>query len=375
MRRLCVPDRELRKLAEVVVGYSTEIRPGDVVRIEGHPTTTPLIHELYRAALRAEGHPVARLVVDEAVETLLAEGSDEQIAWVPLDVRWNIEHGDVWIALDGPENTRHLSGMDPGRMARRAKAQEPYQARYLERFGAGEFRWVLCAYPSEAAAQEAEMSVGEFETLLHRAAFLDADDPVAEWRAFGERLEHIGSFLDTASELRVIAEDTDLSIGVAGRTWMRASGKTNLPDGEIFTAPVETRVEGTIRFNFPAVLRGRHVEGVRLRFEGGEVVDASAARGEEFLRQMIDIDDGARRAGEFAFGLNDAVTDHTGSVLLDEKIGGSVHLALGRSVVGTGGENVSALHWDMVCDLRQGSEVYADGQLVYRDGRFLDGVT
>ncbi|HKF15276.1 MAG TPA: aminopeptidase [Gaiellaceae bacterium] len=367
-------DHGLRKLAEVLVGYSTEIRPGDLVRIEGHPTTTPLILELYRAALGAGAHPAAQLVVDEAVETLLAEGSDEQVEWLPLDVGWNLEHGDVWIALDGPENTKHLSGVDPAKMARRLKAREPYQARYLERSHAGEFRWVLCAYPSEAAAQEAQMSLGEFEAFLHRAAFLEADDPVAEWKAFGARLERIGSHLDGVSELRVVAADTDLSFDVGGRTWIRSSGKTNLPDGEIFTGPVETSVNGTIRFNFPAVIRGRHIDDVQLRFEGGEVVEATAARGEDFLREMIDLDDGARRVGEFAFGLNDAVTDHTGSVLLDEKIGGSVHLALGRSIVGTGGENVSALHWDMVCDLRSGSEVYADGELVYRNGRFLDGV-
>jgi aminopeptidase len=371
---LRVADTALRKLADVVVGYSTAVGPGDVVRIEGHPTTTPLILELYRAAVRAGGYPAAQLVVDEAVETLLAEGSDEQVEWVPIDVRWNVEHDEVWIALDGPENTKHLSGADPARMARRAKAREPYQARYLERFGSGEFRWVLCAYPSQAAAQEAGMSVSEFEALLHRAAFLAADDPVAEWKAFGERLDTIGSFLDSVTQLRVVAEDTDLSLDVGGRTWIRSSGKTNLPDGEIFTGPVETSVEGTIRFGFPAVIRGRQVDDVRLRFERGEVVEATAARGEEFLREMIGMDDGARRVGEFAFGLNDALAEHTGSVLLDEKIGGSVHLALGHSVVGTGGENVSALHWDMVCDLRPGSEVYADGELVYRDGRFLDGL-
>jgi len=370
-----VPEDGLEKLAEVVVGYSTAVRPGDVVRIEGHPTTTPLIQELYRAVLRAGGQPVAQLVVDESVETLLSEGTDEQLHWVPLDVRWNLEHGDVWIALDGPENTRHLSGADPAKLALRLKAREPYQARYLERFGAGEFRWILCAYPSQAAAQEAGRSLEEFEALLRRAAFLDFDDPVAEWTAFGERLDRIGSFLDGTSELRLVAEDTDLRLAVAGRTWIRASGKTNLPDGEVFTAPVETSLEGTIRFNFPAAIRGRQAEDVRLRFEHGELVEATAARGEAFLREMVGVDDGARRAGEFAFGLNDAVADHTGSVLLDEKIGGSVHLALGRSVVGTGGENVSALHWDMVCDLRPGSELYADGELVYRDGRFLDGVT
>jgi aminopeptidase len=370
-----VPDARLEKLAEVLVGYSTAVRPGDVVRIEGNPPTTPLIREIYRASVRAGAHPSAVLVVDEAAEALLEEGTDEQLEWVPLDVRWNLEHGDVWIALDGPENTKHLSGADAARMARRVRAREPYQARYLERFSRGEFRWVLCSYPTDASAQAAGMSLSEFEELVYAAAFLDADDPVAAWRSFGEGLDRIGDFLQSKRELRVVGEDTDLTLSVGGRTWMRSNGKSNLPDGEVFTGPIETSAEGMIRFSFPATIRGRQADDVRLRFEGGEVVEATAARGEDFLREMIGMDEGARRVGEFAFGLNDAVPEYTGSLLLDEKMGGSVHVALGRSVPGTGGENGSALHWDMVCDLRRGGEVYADGELVYRNGAFMNGVT
>jgi aminopeptidase len=366
-----VPER-LAKLADVLVGYSTAVQPGDVVRIEGEQATTPLVRELYRAVLRAGGQPDACLVVDETVEALLTEGSDEQIAWVPLDLRWNLEHGDVWIRLDGPENTRNLSGVDTAKMARRLKAREPYQQRYLERSESGEFRWVLCGFPTNASAQDAGMSVEEFEELIYSAAFLDAEDPIAAWESFGAELEQVGSMLESKRELRVVGEDTDLTLGVAGRKWIRASGHSNFPDGEVFTGPVESSVEGTIRFSFPAMIRGRQAEEVVLRFEGGEVVEARARRGEEFLREMVGMDDGARRAGEFAFGLNRAVTEYTGSLLLDEKIGGTVHLALGRSVPGTGGENESGLHWDMVCDLRQDGEVYADGELIYRDGAFLD---
>jgi aminopeptidase len=372
-RRSCLPDEQLARLANVLIRYSTSVQPGDEVQIEGHPTTASLLREVYRAALSAGGHPSARLMVDEEAETLLEQGSDEQLEWVSPDARWTVEHADVWITLDGPENTKHLSDTDATKLARRVKAREPYRDRYLERSASGELRWVLCAYPTGASAQEAGMSLEEFEQLVFRAAFLDRDDPIAAWESFGARLDEIGSFLEGISELRVVGEDTDLTLGVGGRTWIRANGKSNLPDGEIFTGPIETSVEGTIRFTFPATIRGRYADDVRLRFEGGEVVEATARRGEEFLRELIGMDDGARRAGEFAFGLNEAVRDHTGNLLLDEKIGGSVHLALGRSVPGTGGQNVSALHWDMVCDLRNGGEVYADGELVYRDGAFLDG--
>jgi aminopeptidase len=367
-----VSDR-LARLADVLVGYSTAVRPGDEVQIEGTAPTTPLIREVYRAALRAGGYPSGSLIVDEAEAALLTEGNAEQVAWVPINLRWKLEHGDVWIVLDGPENTKQLSGVDPANMARRVKGREPYQQLYLERAARGEFRWVLCGFPTQASAQEAGMSLAEFEDLVHGAAFLDAQDPVAAWQTFSDELERVGSLLERARELRVVGEDTDLTLGTAGRTWIRSNGKSNLPDGEVFTGPVETSVEGTIRFSFPAIIRGRQAEDVVLRFRGGEVVAATARRGEDFLLQMIGMDDGARRVGEFAFGLNPAVAEYTGSLLLDEKIGGTVHLALGRSVPGTGGENASALHWDMVCDLRGGGEVYADGELIYRDGAFVDG--
>src|SRR5215210_1288875 len=191
----------LARLADVLVSYSTAVQPGQVVRIEGNPPTAPLIRELYRAVIQAGGHPTGVLIVDEAVEALLADGTDEQVAWVPLDVRWNLEHGDAWIVLDGPENTRHLSGTDPAKMAQRLKAREPYQRQYLERFDRGDFRWVLCSYPTQASAQDAGMSLSQFEKLVDRAAFLDADEPVAAWQAFGERLDGVGASLETKAEL------------------------------------------------------------------------------------------------------------------------------------------------------------------------------
>jgi aminopeptidase len=219
------------------------------------------------------------------------------------------------------------------------------------------------------------MSLAEYESFVYGAGFLDDDDPVARWREFADRLARTTGFLASKRELRIVAEDTDLTLAVDGRTWIASSGQENFPDGEVFTGPVETSVEGTIRFTYPAVFQSREVDDVRLRFERGEVVEATAARGQDFLEKMIGMDEGARRVGEFAFGLNDAVTAFTRNILFDEKIGGTVHLALGTAYPETGGVNRSGLHWDMICDLRSGSEVYADGELVYRDGRFLDGVS
>ena len=357
------------------MGYSTEVGAGDKVVIESVGSASPLVRELYGASLRAGGHPQANLGLDEAEEALLREGSDEQLEWIAPDLEWKVDRGDVWMVIDAPVNTKRLTGVDPSKMGTRLKARAPIQSRYLERSAAGDFRWVICGYPTEASAQDASMSLRQYEDVLYRAAFLDKDDPVAAWKGFGDRLEGVGSFLDEVKELRIVGEDTDLKLGVEGRTWIRSKGLRNFPDGEVFTGPIETSVEGTIRFTFPAMMRGRQADGVQLRFERGEVVEATASRGESFLREMVALDDGARRVGEFAFGMNDAISEYTGNLLLDEKIGGTVHLALGRSVPGTGGKNTSGLHWDIVCDLRDGGEVYADGELVYRDGAFLNGLS
>ena len=233
---------------------------------------------------------------------------------------------------------------------------------------------MLTAFPTEAGAQDAEMSLAEYEHFVYGAGRLFEPDPVASWQEFAKHAFAAKAFLEGVRELRIVAEGTDLTLSVDGRTWEPSVGKENFPDGEVFTAPIETKVDGTIRFTYPAVFQGREVNDVELRFEGGEVVDSSASHGLEFLREMIGMDEGARRLGEFAFGLNDGIDRFTRNILFDEKIGGTVHLALGTSYPETGGLNRSGLHWDIICDLRTGSEVYADGELVYRDGKFLPGV-
>jgi aminopeptidase len=369
-----VSDSRHRRLAEVLVGYSTRVQPGDLVLVDAGAPAAPLLLEVYRSILRAGGHPLVRLTLDDVTEDLLRDGSDEQLDWVNPARLDDIETADVRIVLEAERNTKSLSGIEPARQARFARAREGLRHRYLERAAAGELRWVLTAFPTHAAAQDAEMSLAEYEEFVYRAGLLDEDDPIALWEEFARRLQGVAGFLSGVSELRVVADGTDLTLGVGGRTWVPAQGKENFPDGEVFTAPLETTVEGTISFTYPAVFQGREVQAVTLRFEGGEVVEAHAERGQEFLDEMVGLDDGARRAGEFAFGLNDGVTTFTRNILFDEKIGGTVHLALGAAYPETGGLNRSGLHWDMICDLRGGSEVYADGEVVYRDGRFLNGI-
>jgi aminopeptidase len=366
-----VPDPNHERLADVLVSYSTGVRPGDVVLLESPVAAAPLVREIFRKVVRAGGQPLLRLSFEQLGETLIRDGNDEQLEWInPVRVE-DFERADVRIVLLAASNTRGLTSVDPSRQALYGRAHEALGNRYLQRAAAGELRWVLTQYPTAAAAQDAEMSLEQYERFVYKAGKLDDADPIESWKQFAARVEAVASFLGTKSELRVVAEDTDLRLGVAGRTWIPAHGGENFPDGEAFTGPVEDSVEGTIRFTFPAVFQGREVDDVRLRFEHGEVVEATAAQGEGFLREMIAMDDGARRVGEFAFGLNDGIGEYTKNTLFDEKIGGTCHLALGTAYPETGGKNRSGLHWDMVCDLRNGSEVYADGELVYRDGEFV----
>ena len=362
----------LRRLAEALVSYSGGVKAGDLTVLQGPVHVEPLLEELYGAVLRAGGHPVVRCA-PELDAVLFGEGNDDQIEWQTPGEKQDIEQADVWIVVDSPSNTKALTSVDPEREARVQRARLPLRERYLERALAGELRWVLTAYPTNAAAQDAEMSLAQYEEFIYGAAFLDDGDPVARWREFADELQRVADFLNTKEELRFVAEGTDLTfaVGGEGRSWLPADGHENFPDGEVFTAPLDDSAEGEITFTFPAVFSSRQVDDVRLRFHEGQVVDASASRGQEFLREMIALDDGARRVGELAFGLNDAVRVFTRNILFDEKIGGTMHLALGSAYPECGGTNRSALHWDMICDLRSGGEVYADGELVYRDGRFL----
>jgi aminopeptidase len=367
-----VGDPRVERLADVVVAYSTSVREGDLVVLESSPLAAPLVRAAHRRILAAGGHPEVRIAIDGIAEALLDSGTDAQLEWVSPARSEEIERADVRIVFESDANTRALSGVDPSRQALAQRARKHIGDRLFERAAKGELRWLVTLFPTSASAQDAGMSLAEYEDFVYRAGFLDRDDPVAEWRTFGEKLARLAESLGRRSELRVVAEGTDLTLACGGRTWIASRGKENFPDGEVFTGPVETSVEGEIAFTFPAAFQGRVVEGARLRFRGGEVVEASATRGEAFLREMLAIDDGARRVGEFSFGQNDAIAEFTLNTLFDEKIGGTIHLALGKSYPETGGKNESALHWDLVCDLREGSEVYADGELVYRDGRFLD---
>ncbi len=367
-------DPRVERLARLLCVYSLELGEGDVVRFDGATCAQPLLLALVRSALERGANPYLGATLAEFEEILLEEGSEEQLEYI-APVEWTeVERLDALATVWAEENTRGLSRIDPGRQSRHHAARRRLSNRRWERITAGELRWCGTLFPTHAHAQDAEMSLAEYERFVFRACHVDHDQEEAEthWRSTAGVLAGWAKRLAAARELRVLGPDTDLRLGVAGRTWIAADGRLNMPDGEVFTSPVETETEGEIRFALPAIFEGREVEDVRLRFAEGRVVGAEATAGQEYLQALLEID-GARVLGEAAFGLNYEIDRFTRNILFDEKIGGTMHFALGSGFAQAGGRNVSGLHWDLICDLRAEGEVYADGELVWRAGRFLDG--
>jgi aminopeptidase len=263
-----------------------------------------------------------------------------------------------------------LSNVDPAKMVLQRQAGTEMMKTYFARSASGELRWVGTLYPTNAFAQDAGMSLGDYEDFCYGACMPDLDDPVGHWQRFSAWQQKIVDWLDGKQEVHVVGPETDLHLNIAGRTFINSDGKRNMPSGEVFTGPVEESVNGHVHFSYPAIVGGREVSGIRLQFVDGKVVKASAETGEEFLLQTLETDEGARYVGEFAIGTNEGITQFTRQILFDEKIGGSFHMALGRGYPETGSQNQSAIHWDMICDMRAGGEIWVDGELLYKDGAF-----
>jgi aminopeptidase len=359
------------RLAQVLVQYSLKIRPGQLVRISGPAVAEPLIAEAYREVLAAGAHPYTRIGIDGLDELFYKQATDDQLRFISPLAPVEVEKVDADLGIWASTNTRALTGVDPKRMAMRREATRDISRRFLERAARDELRWVGTQYPTHADAQDAEMSLAEYEEFVFGAGLLHEPDPVAAWERIRQTQERIVRLLSMRDTLHLVGPDIDLTVRVGGRTWINAAGENNFPDGEVFTGPVEDATRGRVRFSFPAIYGGREVQGITLTFAGGHVTEATAEKGEEFLRAMLDLDAGARVLGEFAFGLNYGIRRFTRNILFDEKIGGTVHMALGAAYPETGGANTSGLHWDMIADLRDDSEVRAGGDVIYRNGAFL----
>ncbi|TML53265.1 MAG: aminopeptidase [Actinobacteria bacterium] len=364
-------DPRYDRLAELVLDHSLRLQPGEVLRIEADAVAEPLVVPLHREAIKRGAHAYAALDLSGLTELLVAHGTEEQIGFVsPIALR-EMDAIDASITIWSETNTRSFSRADTDRRQRQLAAQRQLALRRRDRIARGEHRWVGTLCPTEAHAQDAKMSLEDYEAFVFGACHVLDDDPVAHWTGVGEQMQARADELGAVRELRIVGEDTDLTVVVRGRTWRPAYGRKNVPDGEVYTSPVESGINGTIRFGFPAVFGGREVDDARLRLEEGRVVAAEAAGGEDYLRSLLELDDGASGVGEIAFGLNYEIDRFTRNILFDEKIGGTMHLALGMGFEDLGGLNRSALHLDLICDLRREGEVYADGELVWRNGHFL----
>src|SRR5579885_533987 len=370
-KRITMRDIRIERWAYTLVHYSLAIKSGDLVVIQATPLAAPLIEAVYREILHADAYPLPLIELETLEEILLREGNDAQLTAQSPVMSALAEKATARLTIRSQSNTQALSGVDPVQSGKRRKALRRLADIFRAREQAGEFRWCLTLYPTSAYAQNSNMSLHEFEEFVFDVCFLNDPDPIACWKALSRQQQRLVDWLVGRHRVHILGEGIDLSLSIEDRIFINSDGKRNFPSGEFFTGPVENSANGVVQFDIPSNYEGRTIEGIRLVFREGRVVEASARQGQDFLEQMLDLDAGARYLGEFAFGNNSRVDRSVKNTLFDEKMGGTVHFALGASYPETGGVNHSALHWDMVCDLRKSGEVWVDDTLFLKNGKIL----
>ncbi|MCP9486806.1 MAG: aminopeptidase [Gaiellaceae bacterium MAG52_C11] len=357
-------DPRIRQLAELLVNRSLDVQPGWQVVIRTTPLARPLLTEVAKAVARREAYALVRMTWNERSRVDLdwaREAPLELLAKLPAIEAYSVEHEDARLTILAPEDLHAGADLEPERRRLMQRSQE----RSAERGRTLDVRWAVTQFPTEASAQEAGMTLAQFEDYVYGACLRD-------WDAEHERMRRYAERFDGANEVRIVGRETDLTLSIEGREATIDHGLRNMPAGEFFFGPVEDSAEGVVTFaEFPSIYQGRDVAGARLVFEGGAIVDASAEEGDDALLAALDTDEGARRLGELGIGCNPGITKHMRNTLFDEKIDGTIHLAVGASYTFTGATNKSAIHWDLVKDLRSGGELWCDGELVQRDGRWL----
>jgi aminopeptidase len=351
--------------ADLLCGYCLEVRPGQQVLVRSSTAAQELLLEVQRAILEREAWPLLRVELPGESAAFYQHARDVHLDEFPRVALDEVKRIDASLGIQAPTEAFELAGVDPARIARTARARKELRERQMEK------RWCTTLWPTEAAALRAGMTLVDFTAFVERALFLDQPDPVRSWAGLSAFQAGLIERVGGARQIRIEAAGTDLVLDVKGRRWVNSDGRRNMPSGEVFTGPLETSAEGHVRFDVPSGPPGRAVSGVELEFRGGEVVAARAEEGDEHLQAALATDDGARRLGELGIGTNFGIDRPIGAILFDEKIGGTVHLAIGRSYPETGGRNTSAVHWDLICDLRRGGRISADGDVVQQDGRFV----
>jgi aminopeptidase len=365
-------DPRLNKLAKLLVNYSTRVKKGDFVYVQCDSVAEPWMAEVVKEAILAGGHVETNLTSDAVSEIKLKYSTDDQLQEENFMAKTLLSKADVWLTAWGTRNTKSNSNIDAKKIQLNSKGASSWRKIYSERMGDGSLRWCGTQFPTYADAQEASMSLSEYEDFVYGAGLLDSEDPVSEWKNVSAYQEKWVKYLDNKKELHIVSQGTDIKVNIEGRKWINCDGKVNFPDGEVFTSPVEDGINGYITFSFPGIYMGKEIEDIRLEIENGKVVKATAKKGEDLLKALLETDEGASRFGEVAIGTNYGIKKFTKNMLFDEKIGGTIHMAIGDSMPEAGGKNRSTIHWDMLCDMRNGGKIYADGELFYENGKFID---
>jgi len=369
-------DPRVTNFAKVLVERCTSVVPGNRILIEATTVAESLVRELYIQILEKGGHPHVLLQLPDMSypdheDLLLTYGNDEQLDFVPAFHKLAYEQFEGRIRVHSATNTRSTSSVDPSRNQRRNKARGAITETQMRRGAQGVFKWVTTLFPTDGYAQDAEMSFEQYSDFVFRAVHANEEDPIAYWKKVEADQQAAVDFMVGKNQAILRGPNVDLTLSVKGRTFLNSCGTHNMPDGEIFTGPVENSVNGWVKFTYPAIYQGVAVEGAELTFSDGKVTQARADKNQDFLLKMLESDTGSRYLGEFAIGTNFEIDKFTGQILFDEKIGGSFHMALGAGYPETGAKNKSAIHWDMICDMRKDSEILVDGELFYKNGTFV----
>jgi aminopeptidase len=364
-------DMRVEKLAQILVDHSAQIKPGDRVAIEATTAAQPLVRALYGTILERGGHPHLLLELPDQDEILFGFAKDAQLDYPPTFRKLAYDQFESRIRIHSATNPRALSGVDPAKQKRRQKALAPILEAQMRRGADRSFKWVTTLYPPEGFAVEAEMSLKHFEDFVYRACHADEADPVAFWKKVETRQRKIIDRIEGHNQVVLRGPNVDLTLSIKGRKFLNGAGLNNMPDGEIYTGPVEDSVNGWVRYSYPAITNGVMVEGVELTFTNGKVAQAKADKNQSFLLEMLESDPGARYVGEFAIGTNYEIDHFSHNILFDEKLGGTFHMALGAGYPETGSKNKSMIHWDMICGMKEESEIVVDGEVVYKNGKFM----
>ncbi len=367
-------DLRLDRLASLLVNYSVKVKPKDKVYVICDEVAIPWMKSVIEASIKAGGNVETKIECQELNEIMLRHATEEQLMQSNQLMADIVRNADVLLTAWGGRNTKINANIDSDRIQLERRSQKKWREIFSKKMGEGTLRWCGTQFPTFSDAQEANMSLSDYEEFVFGAGYLQLENPVSAWEKISKDQQRWVEYLDPKQELHITAKDTDIKVGIAGRKWVNCDGKVNFPDGEIFTSPVENKIDGQITFSFPGIYAGKEIEGIHLDIKEGLVTKAKAKKGEDLLKALIETDEGSKRFGEVAIGTNYNIKTFTRNMLFDEKIGGTIHMALGDSMVEAGGVNRSTLHWDMLCDMRKEGKIFADGELFYENGKFIESV-